>query len=203
MFKMKPAASRKYPYILFLDRSKEAIVKQKTVIGKIENKENHCIVAVFYLDDEWVKEANFRSMFVTYDSPKKLYIICLNQSQLKEFQSDNSVAYFSLFHELGHIHYKHLLKKMNKSQDQIRKERKNAIIMGSVENDELEADAFATEYVGEQVAVMALQRMKEDRKQRDIINNCQSGENAVLSLKEYDYRIAAIKEKKKDKNNCV
>lgn len=193
MFKIQSAALKKYPYIISLDRSKEAFTKQKQVIGEIENRHTQETIAVILLDDDSVEQSKFRSMFVTYNSKFKVFVICINQKQLKDFQSENGISYFGLFHELGHIHYGHVFKNKNRTQDEIRRERIEAILMGKVVKDELEADAFAAEYVGNLTAVLALQKMREDRRMRDIQANCQNGRNAVLALKEYDYRIIAIK----------
>lgn len=194
MFKMQSAARKKYPYVISLDRSKDALSKQKTVIGEIVNRHTQETIAVVLLDDESVERSKFRSMFITYNRKNKVFVICINQKQLKDFQTENGISYFGLFHELGHIHYGHVFKNKNRTQDEIRRERIEAILMGKVVKDELEADAFAAEYVGNLTAVLALQKMREDRRMRDIQANCQNGRNAVLALKEYDYRIIAIKD---------
>jgi hypothetical protein len=90
-----------------------------------------------------------------------------------------------IWHEIGHIHYKHVLK--NKlTQDQLRIQRLVYINNNDVQPIELEADIFAAKKFGKLKYIDVLRYVKDHRPMED--TNLFSS----IGKKEYDLRITKI-----------
>lgn len=177
-----------FPYIIYLDKELGAFQRQGKDVGKIVKKEGRKTVAYIVLNDKMIEERNFRRIAV--QRSEEYNIIYVNEEELKDLQTEEDINLFPLLHEIGHIHYSHT--DAGKNQNDIRRERRNAILEGTVERIEKEADAFAAKYIGLENAVLALQKLKTERMMFDLKRNKQNSPLAKLSLKEYDNRIAII-----------
>jgi hypothetical protein len=96
-----------------------------------------------------------------------------------------------LWHEIGHIHYRHFLTStVTKSQAEIRMHRISYIDKGKVLPEELEADVFAVQRVGKQALIEALTYLKDTRPLG------KRGSNNDYGTRELKFRIRKINEMK-------
>lgn len=183
---------RHLDYLIYLRKGPLENNEQDKKVGEIIRKDTQEVVADIVVNDKSVEAANFRTMYVMYFREKQRHVICMTAAQFKDFLPRTPEVLFSLWHELGHIHNGDLVDGnglLNTQQD-----RNTAVFSGTVCEKERKADAFAAGQVGKAVAVLALQKMKAERKMRDICNGTDKREKAKLALMEYDYRIKAIQE---------
>ena len=182
-------------YSIALTSTAANLIPQKSTVGEISNVKKNKTVAYIILDDEYIKKSNMRDMLVTYlkdNSQEPIHLIYLTNSQLKKFQTKKAVELFPLYHEIGHIHYEHLLKQGQKNQNDIRNSRMSAIKNNTLTIEEKQADYFATVHFNPTIAIKALTKLKEARAEYDYQRGVLGKTMSNLALKEYDIRIKAI-----------
>lgn len=77
----------------------------------------------------------------------------------RKLQADDQAAVFMVFHELGHIVLG--VSKRNKKDRNNKQHKIDALSQGIVDPDELAADAFASEYVGLEDSIKALEESRD------------------------------------------
>lgn len=180
---------RKVPkkYIISLRKEPLEHGEQDKKVGEIIEHRTNKIVADIVVSDKAVADANFRDMYITYNQKSDVHIICMTASQLERFQTYTPENLFSLYHELGHIHNGDFIKALKKND--ARQDRKAAILRGTVCEREKNADAFTLSYISKGEAILALNKLKIERKMRDIQVGVENSQMSKLTLLEYDYRI--------------
>ena len=96
-----------------------------------------------------------------------------------------------LFHELGHFVHQHL-KPPGFQTEAYDKERYRIALEGGVIQQELEADAFAADYLGTNVVVEGLSVIRSLH-EKELNDGVHIPEEVTVSMRELDFRIAALK----------
>lgn len=168
------------------------IPREGTPIGHFyRNNKINDYVMVIVVDTAYVKEKNMREVFVELPTEKQglCYMVVTKKFAFK-LQTKKSESIFIVYHELGHICCG--FSENFTSQDDIKNARINAIKNGSVMKDELNADAFATQYIGKEKAIRALELLKNERIKFDKIHGFLNAPMSKLAVQEYCNRIIAI-----------
>ncbi len=85
--------------------------------------------------------------------------ISLELEICEKLKDGESLALFAVFHELGHYVHGHALRRTNNSDYE--ENRKALAREGTAHPNELEADAFAAEYLGTDRAISGLEELKK------------------------------------------
>lgn len=169
---------------------KELIQFNSTEVGRVLCKDE--IAALIILDDNYLAECNMRhALTIQVNSKDTSYLICISSNLMSKLQARDSIAFFILYHEVGHIHYKHL--ETSESRETLRRNRRSAVQNGNAVQTELEADYFAALMRSPKAAIRALKKLQADRLSFDFhrINNMEETKFAYL---EYEYRIKALRD---------
>lgn len=178
-------------YNLYL--SKEPNIPQDSIIGefkKVKDKEFKCYII---LNDHRVYDQNMREAFVTaeVEDGRVNYAIYLTEAVLKKIQSGKTEHRFLVFHELGHIHSKHMITSFSGTDHSVARYR--AIENGTVIKEEREADEFAVNHIGKNAAIRFIDNAIRERKEyNESLTNPQSPQN-LAAVKELELRKKFIK----------
>lgn len=156
--------------------------------GSVEGKMLPGLVAI-RLDDTPDERRNYDvgALHVTKQSVHAA--ISLVPEVYAGLKSGDVLALLTVFHELGHYLHGHALRRTDNSDDK----RKALIREGTVEPDELEADAFAAEYLGIDEVIAGLKKLRQymiDRYQSEEWNP----EDVALMDREIGIRIEKLEE---------
>lgn len=160
-------------------------------IGVINDLKLKKPVIYIFISNAFVAECNMRGCVVQPGDDKMPPIAYVTTDFAKSLQKNNNAAWFSIWHEAGHIVRKHIDGKVN--QEQIRKERAQAILTGKVVKEEREADEFATSIIGRKNAIKALQTLQKERRDFDVARGLERDPYSQMAYNEYEYRIKAVK----------
>lgn len=168
--------STKYYLEIYTDKLD---VPEKVIVGRFKHHVDSTFEVEIVFDSEEIILAKQRELVTGFFRSNEIMIsqIYINRSFLKKLLKSESYSIL-LFHELGHIHFKHYLQKTD---------RKSLIFSGKVSTLELEADAFALNYCQAYQIVNLLKKQKAERKK---IND----DKSKWAIKEYDLRIKALKD---------
>lgn len=108
-------------------------------------------------------------------------------------RSGDPMARTCLFHELGHFVHKHL-EVPGFQTDTYDKERYRIALEGGVIQQELEADAFAADYLGRNVVVEGLSVIRSLH-EKEFHDGVHIQEDVTVAMRELDSRIVVLKEK--------
>ncbi len=87
-------------------------------------------------------------------------VICLEPIILKGLRTGDALSLLTVFHELGHFVHGHASLRTDGSSEYDEK-RKALIRQGKAQSDELEADAFAVEYLGVNIVIAGLNKLRQ------------------------------------------
>ena len=183
------------PYELFIVDALNLKELQSKEVGYVKEKGSERIVAKIVLFDEYLKKRNNRTIFV--ELIKGICYIFTNAVFFKKIQERSKKELFLLYHELGHIYFKHL-----RNGDNYEKEREyriDQIIKGKASDKELQADAFAADIIGISIAIEALKKLQTQRLERDYQQGVYKKTMSILAQREFAYRIAELQKKLNEK----
>lgn len=106
-------------------------------------------------------------------------------------RSGDPMARTCLFHELGHFVHKHL-EPPGFQTEAYDKERYGIALEGGVIQQELEADAFAADYLGTNVVVEGLSVIRSLH-EKELNDYLHVPEEVIVAMRELDSRIVALK----------
>lgn len=106
-------------------------------------------------------------------------------------RSGNAMARTCLFHELGHYVHKHL-QTPGFQTETYEKERYRTALAGGVIPQELEADAFATDYLGSDVVAKGLSAIRSLH-ENTLNDGVHIPAEVAVAMQELDLRIVALK----------
>ena len=106
-------------------------------------------------------------------------------------RSGDPMARTCLFHELGHFVHKHL-EPPGFQTEAYEKERYRIALEGGVIQQELEADAFAADYLGTNVVVEGLSVIRSLH-EKELNDYLHVPEEVIVAMRELDSRIVALK----------
>lgn len=182
------------PYVICLWDKPDWKDRQEKEVGRIVEKSSHKIIALIILSDNYVRQRKMRSLFVTLLDGK--YYIFVTQKQFAKIQKRVKTDLFLLYHEVGHIYYDHL--KDVRDVEVVKRERREKIKQGTVSENELEADAFAADMIGVDIAIKALEKLSTERLEFDYQNGTHENPLAILTQKEFRYRIQILQDRLKN-----
>lgn len=106
-------------------------------------------------------------------------------------RSGAPIARTCLFHELGHFAHKHM-ETPGFQTEAYDKERYKIALSEGVAQQELEADAFAAEYLGNNVVAEGLSVIRSLH-EKELNDGVHIPEEVTVSMRELDFRIAVLK----------
>ena len=177
------------PYKVIFNPYLPEKLQANTVVAIVEDFHRNMVIARVVVNDEYLRKAKMRDMVVTASVPAEIIV---TEFFAKRLIKKECCANTMLFHEIGHIHFKHFLGVV--SQEKIRQERIGAILNGGVCDSEIEADEFAAKVLGKVKVIEALEQLRNDRYAFDKEHGNLGKTNSVLAIKELDYRIKMLNE---------
>ena len=127
-------------------------------------------------DNELAKEGQFAQTVATEFGED---IIIATSNICEAYKRGNKLAYVIIYHELGHIYYRH-----NHINGDVRKERMNALQNNSLYIREAQADDYAAHFLGTAKVIEGLHMLSK------------ALEEGSLEWKEVQLRIAVLKNRK-------
>lgn len=173
--------------------TRELSVPQRAVAGEIISPEKafKCEITV---NDSLVSKYEMRDLFLSLLPLNPLtvpqYKIVITADFLRRLQKKDADAFFKLYHELGHIHHRDLLRAAKTE------ESKETALSGEPTAEDLAADAFAKGYMGLKNSLHALKAIEKERE--ELCHGAACGDRAELNrtaVEEIRHRIEAMKKR--------
>jgi len=133
-----------------------------------------------FLDDVWIQQARMRLLVVAYVDDNPCIIVSQAFMDLPRDLRDAGI-----WHEVGHVHFEHMLTTDCLDQDALRAARLLAIRSDRVWDKETEADGFAVRQVGKDAVVAFLSFVLRTRPIGGSLNDAGS--------RELELRIATVR----------
>ena len=134
-------------YKIFWYREKNSTNKSKISIGEVRNftkdGRDHRSIPII-CDNRLIEKINMRFIATNWraEGPR----IILNDSLLS---MSLEIIEAAIWHEIGHVHYKHSLRTQTISQEELICKRISYVRKGLIMPEEREADIFAVKMIGE------------------------------------------------------
>jgi hypothetical protein len=163
--------------------------KPGSIIGKVVNY-NPNDNTEFYINIEKsnldIKKTGFTIIASTWQTKKKINMVIpiIGATQFFINYPEN-VQDGLTWHEIGHIHHKHVLRNKLK-QNELKEQRRAYILKNDVLPMELEADLFAAKNFGKSKYIEVLKYVKDHRPFED------TNADSEIGRREYDIRISKI-----------
>ena len=148
---------------------------------------------VIVVNDVVLEELGVRSIYITANKDGSFPRVILSGEIFNGIKRGNNGARFSLLHEIGHYVCGHLENPPALEDEYAR--RQKLLEQNQVSRDELEADAFAVNYIGAEAVVWALQESMEWRMADDLACGVEKEDISQKALWEYQLRIDAINDR--------
>ncbi len=150
------------------------------VIRIVEKESEKTVVSAFYCKNAY--KLYGQHFFIRQLDDEELGII-FDDLHLSLVASRQNVFEAMLMHEVGHMVNKHF--DIEKSSDEVMRERCNFILLGKVDPNELSADRFAVEHCGKNAVMQMLDHLISIRKERNTVDGS-------IAIREMELRKKAI-----------
>lgn len=190
--------SREYTYMPFgkgahrLEVVLERKVRKGGYAGFVASKQFRETIGVVVRED-LLDEMNVRSVYITAKKDGRDPRIILSTETFVGIKRGCIADRFLLLHEVGHYACGHLVDPPDIEEEFAMRER--LLEDNQVSKDELDADAFAANYLGAEVVAWALQEKMERRLATDLMCGVEEEDISQKALLEYQLRIDAINDR--------
>lgn len=196
--------SREYTYMPFgkgthrLEVVLERKVRKGGYAGFVTSKQFRETIGVVVRED-FLDEMSVRSVYITANKDGSAPCIVLSMETFVGVKRGCIADRFSLLHEVGHYACGHLMDPPDLKEENAMRER--LLEDNQVSKDELDADAFAANYLGAELVAWALQESMEQRLATDLMCGVEEEDISKKALLEYQLRIDAINDRCDFKNH--
>ena len=118
--------------------------------------------------------------------------ILMDENIFYGFKRGEAMARTVLFHELGHYHHRHM-KSSKEEAEAYDAKREQMVSEGKVIQNELDADAFAADYLGNAMVADGLTDLRTAL-MRNIDSGCCDEETGNASIRELELRITILRD---------
>lgn len=190
--------AREYTYMPFgkgahrLEVVLERKVRRGGYAGLVVSKQFPGTIGIVVRED-LLDEMNVQSVYITDKKDGSDPRIILSMETLVGIKRGCIADRFSLLHEVGHYICGHLVDPPDIEEEFGMRER--LLEENQVSQDEVEADAFAVNYLGAEAVVWALQESMERRMTADLVYGVEEEDISQKALLEYQLRIDAINDR--------
>lgn len=190
--------AREYTYMPFgkgahrLEVVLERKVRRGGYAGLVVSKQFPGTIGIVVRED-LLDEMNVQSVYITAIKDGSDPCIILSMETLVGIKRGCIADRFSLLHEVGHYICGHLVDPPDIEEELAMRER--LLEENQVSQDEVEADAFAVNYLGAEAVVWALQESMERRMTADLVYGVEEEDISQKALLEYQLRIDAINDR--------
>lgn len=190
--------AREYTYIPFgkgahrLEVVLERKVRRGGYAGLVVSKQFPGTIGIVVRED-LLDEMNVQSVYITAKKDGSDPCIILSMETLVGIKRGCIADRFSLLHEVGHYVCGHLVDPPELEEENAMRER--LLEENQVSQDEVDADAFAANYLGADAVVRALQESMERRMAADLVYGVEEEDISQKALLEYQLRIDAINDR--------
>ena len=190
--------AREYTYMPFgkgahrLEVVLERKVRRGGYAGLVVSKQFPGTIGIVVRED-LLDEMNVQSVYITAKKDGSDPRIILSMETLVGIKRGCIADRFSLLHEVGHYICGHLVDPPDIEEEFAMRER--LLEENQVSQDEVEADAFAVNYLGAEAVVWALQESMERRMTADLVCGVKEEDISQKALLEYQLRIDAINDR--------
>ena len=190
--------AREYTYMPFgkgahrLEVVLERKVRRGGYAGLVVSKQFPGTIGIVVRED-LLDEMNVQSVYITAKKDGSDPCIILSMETLVGIKRGCIADRFSLLHEVGHYVCGHLVDPPELEEENAMRER--LLEVNQVSQDEVEADAFAVNYLGAEAVVWALQDSMERRMTADLVYGVEEEDISQKALLEYQLRIDAINDR--------
>lgn len=185
---------RKYTTIPFGEKENRLCVvlykkpMQYGLVGMVRGKSLDCVLPI--LMDTTPPEQMEYEHAALLSPGNGIGIIQMAPSMIHGIRRGDVMARTCLFHELGHFVRKHLSEEGFQTEDYDR-ERRRLTQAGGLMRQELEADAFAAEYLGSQTVAKGLAMIRDIHSDK-LYNPSYDPDSVKLSMQELENRIKVL-----------
>ena len=190
--------AREYTYMPFgkgahrLEVFLERKVRRGGYAGLVVSKQFPGTIGIVVRED-LLDEMNVQSVYITAKKDGSDPCIILSMETLVGIKRGCIADRFSLLHEVGHYVCGHLVDPPELEEENAMRER--LLEENQVSQDEVDADAFAANYLGADAVVRALQESMERRMAADLVYGVEEEDISQKALLEYQLRIDAINDR--------
>lgn len=190
--------AREYTYMPFgkgahrLEVVLERKVRRGGYAGLVVSKQFPGTIGIVVRED-LLDEMNVQSVYITAKKDGSDHRIILSMETLVGIKRGCIADRFSLLHEVGHYVCGHLVDPPELEEENAMRER--LLAENQVSQDEVDADAFAANYLGADAVVRALQESMERRMAADLVYGVEEEDISQKALLEYQLRIDAINDR--------
>jgi hypothetical protein len=170
----------------------ERKVRRGGYAGLVVSKQFPGTIGIVVRED-LLDEMNVQSVYITAKKDGSDPRIILSMETLVGIKRGCIADRFSLLHEVGHYICGHLVDPPDIEEELAMRER--LLEENQVSQDEVEADAFAVNYLGAEAVVWALQESMERRMTADLVYGVEEEDISQKALLEYQLRIDAINDR--------
>ena len=196
--------ARGYTYMPFgkgkdrIDLVLERKVRKGGYAGVVVSKQFQETIGII-VNEDVLDEMNVRSVYITANKDGSAPCIVLSMETFVGIKRGYIPDRFSLLHEVGHYACGHLMDPPDLKEENAMRER--LLEDNQASKDELDADAFAANYLGAEVVAWALQESMEQRLATDLMCGVEEEDISKKALLEYQLRIDAINDRCDFKNH--
>lgn len=190
--------AREYAYIPFgkgahrLEVVLERKVRRGGYAGFVVSKQFPETIGIVVRED-FLDEMNVQSAYITAKKNGRDPCIILSTETFVGIKRGCIADRFLLLHEVGHYACGHLVDPPDIEEEFAMRER--LLEENQVSQNELDADAFAANYLGAEVVAWALQEKMEQRMATDLAYGVEKEDLSKKALLEYQLRIDAINDR--------
>lgn len=161
-----------------------SLMMPNSLVGSFRKKDDDSFTCDIIMNDAKVDEAGFITCATTMFPDKA--VIYITKDMLEALQQDDEIALFDLYRELGHIECGHFDVPENAS------EMTQEESLEMMDKQDLEADAFAAEFVGKDTALKVLKELLKARAKADRDLHLNGTPASVQRIRKYRARISAL-----------
>lgn len=166
--------------------AKNDIISEVSLVGSFRKKDDPDFTCEIIMNTNAVRESGFSDSCSTMFPDKA--VIYVSMQMMAALRDNDNLALFNLYRELGHIELGHF--EMPEGFDETDEEAQAKLMM----DQEIEADAFAAEFIGKENALSALKQLLTMRAQLDRELNLNGTPSSVQQMRKYRARINAMSE---------
>ena len=161
-----------------------SLMMPNSLVGSFRKKNDDSFTCDIIMNDAKVDEAGFITCATTMYPDKA--VIYITKDMLEALRQDDDIALFDLYRELGHIECGHF----DVPEDAVEMTQEES--MELMDKQDLEADAFAAEFVGKDTALSVLKDLLKARAKVDRDLHLNGTPASVQRIRKYRARINAM-----------
>lgn len=189
--KDKAATPERVQFPIYLSSEELTAEDDGKQVGEVRTPDDKEVVADIVVDSKAIDIAKVKDAFTIYVDQLGHYLICFAMDTYKGIQKKDPEKLFVLYHEIGTI----VTKNNDVIKDTVDTENYDAKAVELAEGlmNEINADHFAAMYLGKNIVITTLEKMRAEKKMEAMMAGKQGSPEVLGVLMEYDYRIQALK----------